>query len=95
MTAARRHVAYIATNPAGEMALAIAHQVPDVRAVLDTVKTTVVAGGDAGIDAVYRGLREQGIEVDDWRDRRRPGERNSGPVTELAIAGALKKAVEQ
>jgi hypothetical protein len=75
------------------MSLAIAHLAPDGQPVLDAVNTSTVAGGDAGIDEVYRGLRAEGIEVDD--ERAHAVDREVGDVRQRAIAGALKKVVEQ
>jgi hypothetical protein len=89
-----RYVAYMATSPNGEMVLAIAHVGRDGRAVIDEVKALTVAGGDAGIDEVYRGMRDQGIEVYDGRADRAPADRD-GDVRERAVAGALRLAVEQ
>lgn len=81
-----RYVAYMATKPNGEMALAIAHVGPDGHACIDEVKSMTVAGGDAGIDAVYRGLRRQGFEVFDGRADRPD---RSGNVRLNAIMGAV------
>jgi hypothetical protein len=85
-----RYHAAVATAPSGEMAMAIAHMEPE-GAVLDEIRLVTVTGGDAGIDAVYRGLRAQGIEVCDHR-RREPPERRSGDVQARAIADALELA---
>jgi len=45
------------------MALAIAYMEPDGTAVPDEVKVTTVQGGEAGIDAVYRGRHARAMRV--------------------------------
>jgi len=87
-----RYRAAIATAPSGELAFAIAHMTPD-GPVLDVVRVMIVAGGEAGIDAVYRGLRAQGIEVRDCRPTWPAG--RSGDVRARAIADALEMAAAQ
>jgi hypothetical protein len=84
----RYHAAF-ATSPLGAMALAIAHMEPDGEAVLDEVKEMMVAGGEAGVDAVYSALRAQGIAVADYRSQ--AGDR-TGTARSRAIADALAMA---
>jgi hypothetical protein len=78
------YYAAVETDSDGEMALAIAHM-GDRGPVLDEVKVMPVTGGETGIDAVYRGLRAQGIEV---KDCSAPGRERVGDVRERAIASA-------
>jgi len=84
-----RH-AFMATAPTGEMVLAIAHIEPDGTAVIDAVNESTVEGGEAGIDAVYRGLRAQGIDVNDFRQQVGPHRSDAHNVKTCAIAGALQ-----
>jgi hypothetical protein len=62
--------AAIATSSDGAVALAIAHLDAAGKPQLDHVKLMIVAGAQAGIEAVYRGLRASGITVVPGRDRR-------------------------
>jgi hypothetical protein len=85
-----RYHAAIATSPGGEMALAIAHMGPD-GPVLDEIRVRTVAGGEAGIDAVYRGLREQGISVVDHRNEAGTARALVGDIRSRAIADAFTR----
>ncbi len=83
------YIAYMATAPTGHMAYAIAHMEPDGTPIVDCVKETVVQGGDAGIDDVYRGLRKLGIIVNDFRKQAGPHRATAATVVEQAIQGAI------
>ena len=87
-----RHHAFMATAPTGEMVMAIAHIEPDGTAVIDAVRELIVEGGEAGIDAFYRGMRARGIEVNDFRQQAGPRRPHRGNVKATAIAGALRMA---
>jgi len=82
-----KYHAVIETNSNGEVAIAIAHM-SNNGPVVDAIEVMTVTGGEAGIDAVYRGLCEQGIEVTDCRIR---GQNRVGDVRARAIAAVLKK----
>lgn len=85
-----RYHAAMATTAAGEMALAIAHKERG-EPVLDAVRVTTVAGGEAGIDAVYRGLREEGLEIIDCR-KVAGADRSDAPGRAIADVLALARA---
>src|SRR6476619_3375255 len=62
-----RYHAAIATTADGEATLAVAHCGEDGGARLDEARTVQIEGGEAGITALYEGLRAQGIVIADHR----------------------------
>jgi hypothetical protein len=58
-----RYHGAVAASADGQMVLAIAHRGADGQPQLDEVRVLTVTGGEAGIAAVYRGLRDRGITI--------------------------------
>jgi hypothetical protein len=86
------HFAALATSADGEVAVAIAHMGAE-GPVLDEVKVMTVTGGEAGVDAVYAGLRAMGIDIrDERRHWRAAGQERDRDVRARAVADALRMA---
>jgi hypothetical protein len=83
-----KYFAAMETNSDGQVALAIAHY-GDAGPELDEVKVWSVPGGEAAIDAVYRGMRAEGLDVTAGRVH---GCERTGDVRARAIASALELA---
>jgi hypothetical protein len=80
----------MSTTPEGDMALAVAHMDRN-GPVLDKVSIMRVKGGESGIDAVYAGLRAQGLDVRDCRANH-PDRATPANVRQRAIDAALERA---